>query len=379
MKMCTPTARILSMVITVLITNLSVAEDFPDGDTSSFDIVDKLAVGGNLKIQWNAAAARTDRLSDTTTTFSPQASLYFDLKENDTRTFLRIRWENSPVEVEELKMQFNLGDCTYWTLGRQKIKFGSGKFWNPTDFLNSETRDPFASIDERLGKDLLKAHLPIDQANIYAVIPFESTETLGEAKGYLRGEIVVGAAEFALSWYGKRSDGANFGADLSLGLGRFDLHSAIAIQKESDETLKIDEHWFVQAVGGASLEVGYGDNNSFTLTGEYFYNDKGYADNNNYQPALIAGSHQLFSLAKQYVMGSLFLPKPLQWDEGNVTWFLINNLNDGSMHTRAQISFSLAERLTMEAFAGWFDGTSGSEMRLAQRQWEAGWSLAGNL
>ena len=61
------------------------------------------------------------------------------------------------------------------TVGQQPIRWGEGRFWNPTDLLNQQARDPLAIFDERLGVGLVKLHLPIEALawNLYAVANLE--------------------------------------------------------------------------------------------------------------------------------------------------------------------------------------------------------------
>ena len=67
-------------------------------------------------------------------------------------------------------------------MGLQRIKWGSGRFWNPTDFLNQQRKDPLDFFDKRLGVAMLKLHLPLEAQgwNIYGIVDFEDVSTMAK-------------------------------------------------------------------------------------------------------------------------------------------------------------------------------------------------------
>src|SRR5690606_19660923 len=129
--------------------------------------------------------------------------LYLDARPNDDlRFFARARVTHrfaapaaatplarlggTPPETEgaldQLWLKFDVDDVLFVTAGRQPIKWGAGRFWNPTDVLNRARRDPIAVFDERLGVSLVKIHLPLEASgwNFYAIGDFEDASTVGD-------------------------------------------------------------------------------------------------------------------------------------------------------------------------------------------------------
>ena len=46
------------------------------------------------------------------------------------------------VALDQLWVNFDLARTVFVTAGRQHVKWGVGRFWNPTDFLHRAPRDP---------------------------------------------------------------------------------------------------------------------------------------------------------------------------------------------------------------------------------------------
>jgi len=111
--------------------------------------------------------------------------------------------EESDFELDQMWLKCDISRKLYLTMGLQRIKWGSGRFWNPTDFLNRQYKDPLDIFDIRLGIGLLKLHLPIESQgwNIYAIVDLEEASTLAEIGGALRAEILLGLMELGLQFF----------------------------------------------------------------------------------------------------------------------------------------------------------------------------------
>ena len=76
--------------------------------------------------------------------------------------------DNLQVDLQELRISANISHEIFFTIGRQKVKYGAAKFINPTDFLNPVPFDFFLPSDERSGVDIVKMQIPSGTANLYA-------------------------------------------------------------------------------------------------------------------------------------------------------------------------------------------------------------------
>ena len=186
--------------------------------------------------------------------------LYLDSKlENDARVFGRIRTfydptgissgnpndvtytnpygfgngtsDNLQIELQELFISTNINHEIFFTIGRQKVKYGAAKFINPTDFLNLVPYDFFLPSDERTGVDMVKMQIPSGTANLYAAGVAGNPSTGNQSGGYFRGEwgydaggSFLGSGEMSLSgWFPKNQPGRG-GFDISQALGDLDVY-----------------------------------------------------------------------------------------------------------------------------------------------------------
>jgi hypothetical protein len=74
------------------------------------------------------------------------------------------------VLLDQLWLRFDIARILFITAGRQHVRWGTARFWTPTDFLHLRRRDPLAVFDARGGTTMLKVHLPIESNswNFYA-------------------------------------------------------------------------------------------------------------------------------------------------------------------------------------------------------------------
>lgn len=291
--------------------------------------------------------------------------------------------ETLTAALDQLWLKMDLGRTVFVTLGRQRIKWGSGRSWNPTDFLNQNARDPLNIFDERLGVDLVKLHLPVESLgwNFYALAAFSGAKSPEEIGGALRAEIVLGEAELALSSSFRKDRPIRFGADISAAVGPFDVHSELAISRrvrtpffsgtldsifrgELDLTPDFETYYrrdatIVQWVNGIELAIKYNDQDSLYVGAEYFYNGAGYGSSELYPLLLISGQFNPFYIGKNY--GSLFvlLPGPGNWNDTTFTVAAIANLSDGSGVARLDYQVAILTYLRFNAFVQLHGGSRG--------------------
>ena len=97
------------------------------------------------------------------------------------------------------------------TLGKQRIAWGNGLLWNPTDIYNPI--DPFDPKGEREGVSALHAYVPLTStSSIVTVLAFG--DTLDDSKVSLKASAVPLGVDFALSITKDRTKQWIYGLDL---------------------------------------------------------------------------------------------------------------------------------------------------------------------
>jgi hypothetical protein len=319
-------------------------------------------------------------------------------------TFNAGRGPNSVLD--QMWIAFDIEHKVFVTAGKQHVKWGTGRFWTPTDYLHPVKRNPLDVFDARPGTTMVKLNFPWEARawNFYVYGLYEdpnaASNTLRQFAGAARAEIVEGPAELGLDVLLKRDQKPRAGADLSLGIGDFDLYAEIGLRAGSEQRLveradpnapvQLADACFAgqpyspdtsptyhvynasgikpQVVGGANWSKKYNDNDVFTIGGEYFYNSVGYGDASLY-PGLLFNDActpllNFFYTGRHYASVFASLPAPYSWNYTTFTLSTIGNLSDLSFVTRLDYSVTLLTHLTFEAFAAVHYGNIG-EFRLS--------------
>ena len=309
---------------------------------------------------------------------------------------------NPSVALDQLWLRFDIARAVYFTVGRQKVRWGVSRIWYPTDFLNSQPRDALNPFDVRLGVNMVKVHVPVEALgwNFYAyglldAINVSSTGvTLDKLGGAVRAEFVLGPAELGLGGVWQQGRRPRYGVDLSTALGPVDLYAEAAFRDARDFWLfrtpadltrdnllaKLDsieayrpQGVMVQVSGGLSWQFNYTDKNSAILGVEYFYNPVGYEHPVGYQvktfmPGLLnvtldpIQNAPLYG-AKHNLAATLTAPGIPGFDWITLTLSSIVIVNDPSGLTRLDVGFRVLSFLTVQAFAAVFYGQTGGQLR----------------
>ena len=370
---------------------------------------DRLAIGGRLWLRTNVAVPEVDDLgAEQVTTSSPNfMDVYLDGRPNDRlRTYASARlyhdWSvltgdtsqfgatqpTSRVLLDQLWVKFDVSRKVYVTAGRQRVKWGAGRFWNPTDVLNRARLDSLAFFDERTGVSLIKVHVPLEAAgaNLYAVADLEGAnaawtpEDTGTTRregpgGALRAEWAIGPGEFTATVGARPGGPLRIGADTNVGLGWFDLRVEGALRHGGDAhrwagsfdlgtfttPTKDDrsEEWIPQVVAALEVPISYGEGDSVNLGVETFWNDEGYEDASLYTWLLTQGEFQPFYLGRHYVAGYVFLAGPGDWNDTNLTTSVLSNLSDETYTARADISTTVLTYLQLNVYGQYSFGENG--------------------
>jgi hypothetical protein len=322
--------------------------------------------------------------------------------------------DNPGGVLDQLWINFDVSHRAFVTAGRQHVKWGVGKFWNPTDYLHPQKRDPLATFDARAGTTLVKLHVPWEQRgwNFYGFGIFEdlagntdaTASRLGRIGGGARAELVLGSAELGLDAVAQDRHHPRYGVDLSAGVGDFDLYAEAAFRSggdgprwrrngpppqvplseligwERDDSKKLTP----QVVVGGTWALKYSDEDSLTVGAEYFYNSLGY-DRKDVYPYLLVGAPTLgvsgtgqptltpqdptafrpFYLGQHYAAVNLYLPQPGRWNDTTLIATVLGNLSDRSYVARLDASVLVLTYMTVETFVAGHFGEKGGEFRLA--------------
>jgi len=301
--------------------------------------------------------------------------------------------------LDQMWIRFDIFEKVFVTAGKQHVRWGTGHFWQPTDYLHQQKRNPLDVFDARPGTTMLKVNVPWEEKgwNFYgfaiAEDPNAPTPTVGDVAGAFRVEAVVAGVELGADTYLRRGQNPRYGFDMSTGIYDFDVYADVAVRPGGDFL-----HYFpasgdffgftgyeTQAVGGITYSRKYNDNDMWTLGAEYFYNHPGYSGtgapvqvisgaigcgqpgSSCTNPDVAANPFDalpFFYFGQHYAAVYLNLPAPYSWNYTTFTLSTLGNLSDRSFITRLDYSVTVLTHLTVQAFAGVHYGTIGGEFRL---------------
>lgn len=310
---------------------------------------------------------------------------------------------NPSVFLDQLWLRFDIARRVYFTVGRQKIRWGVSRIWYPTDFLNSRPRDALNPFDVRLGVNMVKVHVPIESLgwNFYAYGLLDAVTVgsngiqLNQLGGAVRGEFVLGPAEIGIGGVWQEGRRQRYALDVSSAVGPVDVYAEAAFRDGEDfvffdypdtvtqENLisnigNVSYHRgsgvIVQVSGGLSWQFNYTDKNMALLGVEYFYNPAGYENPVGYQiqtfapqvlqnvsldpiqsVALYQGKHNVaVTLASPGIPG-------FDWITASLSNIVI--INDPAALTRVDLIFRVLNYLSVQVFGSVFYGATGGQLR----------------
>ena len=230
------------------------------------------------------------------------------------------------------------------TVGRQRIAWGTGFAWNPTDILN-----PFnpAAIElgEKAGVDAAYVNVPLG-----AFSRIEAVVTPGRRSGQSSVAARAGA-----NWreYDVSIMGGSFREDFVLGGDFAGYLGNAGFRGEAAYTWKNEGRNFLRAI----LNTDYNFPGGYYVLVEVYFNGQGARDKDHYDlTALLAG--ETFNLAKDYVAASV--AKSITPLLAGALYSLVN-LDDQSALVGPALTYSLAENLELAASTYFFVGPSDTE------------------
>lgn len=361
--------------------------------------VDPLQIGGTLYMRYQADF-KTDQAFEQAAFSAPSLlDVYLDARPSDrVRAFAlgRLRYDptiptagtpslipgfpsvataNPSVALDQLWLRFDVARKVYFTIGRQKVKWGVGRLFNPSDFLNGVKRDPLAPFDLRLGINAIKVHFPIESLgwNFYGFGLLDNNgpaNTFGSLGGALRAEILVGPAEVSFSGAWVLGRRPRYAIDASTPLGPVDVYAEVAFRSGKDFTqfrertdadlpLEQGGAFFpsyrfdglqVPVTAGVSYSLNYTDSTTLVMGAEYFYNPTGANKAILHVPALLAGTFTPFYEGVHYVGVFVLAPGLPQLPWISMSLNNIINASDPSGIVRFDAYFRVMSFLSIETF-----------------------------
>lgn len=360
--------------------------------SSASALLDKLQIGGRLEIRSNANKVDDQKFEESPNVQTKTADVYFDTRPNkDVRAFFRMRFYESSVRAEtteeastttenagvsgiesaidELWLKWDIDDTLFVTAGKQHVKWGRGRFWNPIDFTAIEVRDPFALFDRRLGQEMIRLHLPFEKSghNFYLIAQFDDVARNDDIGLASRAEFSVGDnGEFAISMQSKREKALKLGIDAGFGLGNFDfgLESAWLtrdtgpryegefdlVRLRLPSSTYDDEKVYNQTVLNLEYVWRYHDDDALNLGLEGFWNDLGYDTRELEFYALINGRSKVLYAGKQYVAAYARLTGPGSWNDSSFIANAVQNLSDETALARFSTTYTFYKQITAEVY-----------------------------
>lgn len=290
-------------------------------------------------------------------------TLEFELSEEAERpTFVDLDWNLTKGNNYQARQSLFRAFTTFYfgnaelTFGRQRIAWGTGFAWNPTDLFN-----PFNPADIEL-----EEKRGVDAA--YLAIPFGSLSRLEAAFAPGRKDLKASAAVRL---------GSNLGSyDFSIMAGEFQKDRVLGgdfagyiggggFRGEFAYTWKEKDSNFFRAI----LNADYSFPHDFYAFIEFYFNGQGTTNKKDY-PLFIDDllSGRIFNLAKHYFAASVIKSvTPLL----GLNIYSIFNLNDRSSLVGPAMTYSLATNLEIAASVYFLNGANDSEFGFQQTSYFA--------
>ena len=342
---------------------------------------DRSQLGGFLYMRTSASYNQGAKFSDIGLGNSNLFDAYFDTRLNDrVRAFVRGRVLYNPLAsaaaatgvnsqsalgapistdttkalLNQMWLKFDVGRTVFLTVGQQFVRWGTTRFWNPVDVLNTTKVNPLAFFDERVGVPMVKLHIPIEKLgwNLYAIALTDSATTLDRLGAALRAEALFGHTEVGVATIFRKGVDPKLGVDVSSGLGDFDLTGEFGMVFPQHGTVA----WQLSA--GLSYTWAYREDDSLVLAVEYFHNDQGLTLDGAYNQlknsfiAQTATSLTPLYTGRDYVGAVATVISPGSLNDATLSLISLSNLTDKSGTFQLNFSNLFLTDLTVEAYAG---------------------------
>jgi hypothetical protein len=285
-------------------------------------------------------------------------------------------------QARQAYVQWTSGDLATVRVGRQRIAWGSGLAWNPTNRIEAPKNALNPSL-EQVGSLAVRVDVvPFPWAGLILVaarreiesgdVPFNARAPRGRT-GAVRARFLVRDTDLAVVLSGGSDQPSLVGLDLGRTVGQVALHAEAAAYRGAEMAPPREEQLLWRVVAGLLWTRG----EHLTLSAEYFFNDEGYDDAQHAAwldglrspsgPVYLAAAAIPFSgglgLGRHYVQGG--------WTSrlGNGVWTTsaraVVGLSDGSVALTPGVQFAPRGNVVVELDVIALLGPETSEFRLA--------------
>ncbi len=236
------------------------------------------------------------------------------------------------------------------TIGRQRIAWGTGRVWNPTDLFN-----PFnpAAVDkeEKDGVDAITLQIPLGTLSNVTVV-YAPLKASRESSTGARIHSNTEGYDFSVMG-GYFNERVILGGDVAGSLGGAGIRGEATYTWEQSGIRNLNNRRFAKFIVG----VDYQFSNSLYVIAEYHFNGEGHREpSQSERSRLFKG--EIINLAQHYVFLSGGYPiSPLL----NITSNTILNLDDGSLVAGGLIDYWLFQNATVGVGVQYFTGSESSE------------------
>lgn len=295
---------------------------------------------------------------------------------------------NPQVSLDQTWMKFDIERTAFVTLGKQHVKWGAARYWNPADTLHFQRRDPLIPFDPRLGSTMAKFEFPWEaqRMNFYAVALFDNplpASQVGALGGAFRVEKVIGSAELGIQAVFRGGNAPIYGLDFSAPIGLFDFYTEVVYLTQATTPFfslnaplspgaevysllnAASPRATLQASAGINTTFAWRENRQATLGFETFYNQTGTLDSATYPLLLYTGQFQGFYLARNY--GAIYLSAEGLDSEKHTGYTLstLANFSDLSFLSRFDFTWRFLTYLSLQAYVNFHYGTQGGEFNFS--------------
>jgi len=232
------------------------------------------------------------------------------------------------------------------TIGKQRIAWGSGTIWNPTDVFNPFVMSFAVKEEETTNVEAIRLEAPIGNAggiDSYIV----TGKNWSEVKKGIRAKTTVGLFDLALSYVDTGNNNFQVGFDSSGDFMQAGVRNEIVLRSPPGSNA------YIQSVWGMDYTL----DNGVGLNAEYFFNGLGAKNKDRYDWAGLAAGN-----ISQLGMVYLFFSANKIIDElTNVRCSLISNLDDLSYIIYPQYSRNISQNVDLSLEGMWVGGQDGSE------------------
>ncbi len=221
--------------------------------------------------------------------FNYDPSNYLSTKDYSTPTY----------SLDELFVDTHINEKVFFRLGKQRIRWGVGYWYQPSDVLSLSAIDPDAPTAARDGPFAFKVDMPmnLNHLMVYMVPPVsESAASSSIASKY---DWVVNGWELSFGGYGRADMLARPRAIFSFtgAVGPFDVYGENVLLYGSDriyvvktssttyDTYRLENTPFFQSTLGIKYSASYSSGLSYSFHVQGYYNGTGYADSSIMQNA----------------------------------------------------------------------------------------------